>query len=141
MIKTEPKLVNELEAIVNKGLEDSLIPYAKGNSIRIKNVVIRFNQYKGYLIYNTQTNSQIARTQFKSTALAIAKNYAEGKNVITRVLLIEQELLKHYNDAIFYKSAMRKSKNSDFIAIREIRLDIAIAKSKELRKKIDAFIF
>jgi hypothetical protein len=116
-------IVKELETIVNKGLEDGLIPYQKGNSIRIKNMVIRYNERKGYLIYNTSNNSQVARTYFKSSALAIAKSLAEGKP-----LSIVSEVI-------------RKSKNQDAVEVREIRLDIAIHKSRAIRDKIDKYIF
>ena len=61
------KIAADLEEIVNKGLDDFPIPFVKGNSIRIKHIVIRKSP-KGYLIYNTKDNSQIARAFFKSTA-------------------------------------------------------------------------
>ena len=35
------KLLNDLEEIVNRGLEDSAIPVSRGNSIRIKHIVVR----------------------------------------------------------------------------------------------------
>src|SRR5210317_913901 len=78
------KLLNELEEIVNKGLEEVSLPYQKGNSIRIKHIVIRKSP-KGYLIYNTKDNIQVARTQFKSTAIAIAKNLAQGSDIISKI--------------------------------------------------------
>lgn len=74
------KLLNDLEEIVNRGLEDSAIPMAKGNSIRIKHVVIRKSP-KGYLIYDSKENRQVTRTYFKTTAVAIAKNLAQGKDI------------------------------------------------------------
>lgn len=135
-------LVKELEAIVDKGLEDSLLPYKKGNSIRIRNIVIRHNDRKGYLIYNIETNSQVARTHFKSSAIAIAKNLAAGNDrCVDKVLLLEGHLLKHYNDAIFYKNTMKKTNDEQVKEIRQNRLDIAIESSKSIRKKIDQFIF
>ena len=136
-------LVKELEVIVNKGLEDSLMPYQKGNSIRIKNMVIRYNERKGYLIYDTSTNTQVAKTQFKSSALAIAKSLASGKNkrVVEDIMQLEHDLAKYYNDAIFYKNAIQKSKNADAREVREIRLEIAIQHSRSLRDKIDKYIF
>ena len=77
-------LLSDLEEIVDKGLEDSAIPYAKGNSIRIKQYVIRKSKV-GYLIYDSSTNKQIHRTQFKSVAIAIAKNLAERRNRIDKI--------------------------------------------------------
>jgi len=50
---TTEKLIHDLEEIVNRGLEDSAIPVARGNSIRIKHIVVR-KIPKGYLIYDAK---------------------------------------------------------------------------------------
>ena len=90
------KLIKDLEEIVNKGLDSVAIPYQKGNSIRIKHIAIRKSP-KGYLVYDTQDNVQVARTYFKTTAVAIAKNLALGKNIIQQALELDYQMLKHYN--------------------------------------------
>ena len=54
-------VATQLEEIVNKGLEELPIPYAKGNSIRIKHIIVRKSP-KGYLIYNTKDNNQVANS-------------------------------------------------------------------------------
>ena len=64
-------LLIDLEEIVNEGLKDSSIPYAKGNSIRIKQYIVRKSKV-GYLVYDSSANKQIHKTQFKSVAIAIA---------------------------------------------------------------------
>ena len=88
-------IINDLEEIVNKGLEDSAIPYKKGNSIRIKHIVVRKSP-KGYLIYDAKENRQVVRTFFKSSAIAIAKNLAQGKNIIDKLKVYDDLMLKHY---------------------------------------------
>ena len=133
-------LLSDLEEIVDKGLEDSAIPYAKGNSIRIKQYVIRKSKV-GYLIYDSSTNKQIHRTQFKSVAIAIAKNLAERRNRIDQILDIENNLAKHYNDAVFYKNTIRKTKCEQTKLTRETRLQISLVEAQKIRDKLDKFIF
>lgn len=133
-------LLSDLEEIVDKGLEDSSIPYAKGNSIRIKQYVIRKSKV-GYLIYDSSTNKQIHRTQFKSVAIAIAKNLAERRNRIDSILDIENNLAKHYNDAIFYKNTIKKTKCQATRLTRETRLQISLVEAQKMRDKLDTFIF
>ena len=58
---TTEKLLHDLEEIVNRGLEDSAIPHARGNSIRIKHVIIRKSP-KGYLIYDAKENKPVSYT-------------------------------------------------------------------------------
>ena len=134
-------LARDFENIVNKGLETSLLPMVRGNSIRIKNYIVRYNVKKGYLIYDTANNTQIARTQFKPSAVAIAKTLAAGKNVVSTILSYDTELSKHHNDALFYKNVLNNT-NDDFIKqVRKVRIDISLEKSRLIRKKIDKFIF
>lgn len=134
------QLLNDLEEIIDRGLEDSLMPVAKGNSIRIKHVIIRKSS-KGYLIYNAKENNQVARTQFKSSAVAIAKNLAAGRDIIQQALYYDTLLEKHFLDAVFYRNTISKTTDENVKEIREIRLDIAIRESQRIRKNLDKFIF
>jgi len=134
------KLLNDLEEIVNRGLEDSAIPYARGNSIRIKHIVIRKSP-KGYLIYDAKENRQVVRTYFKTTAVAIAKNLAQGNDITEKAMEFDDAMLKHYNDAMFYKHSIRKTTDPFRKEIREARLDIAIQESQRVRSLLDRFIF
>ncbi len=134
-------LLSDLEDIVNKGLEDSTIPHAKGNSIRIKQYIIRSSK-AGYLIYDSTTNKQIHRTQFKSVAVAIAKNLADRKkHRVDAILNIENNLAKHYNDAVFYKHAIRKTDCESKKLTRETRLQISLEEAQRIRNKLDEYIF
>jgi hypothetical protein len=134
------KLLNDLEEIVNRGLEDSAIPVARGNSIRIKHVIIRKSP-KGYLIYDAKENRQVVRTYFKTTAVAIAKNLAQGNDITEQAMEFDDAMLKHYNDAMFYKHSIRKTTDPFKREIREARLDIAILESQRLRSLLDRYIF
>ena len=49
------KLIEDLEEIVAIGLEDSAVPVVKGNSIRLKNYIIR-NSKGMYRIFDCKTN-------------------------------------------------------------------------------------
>ena len=137
---TTEKLLNDLEEIVNRGLEDSAIPHARGNSIRIKHVIIRKSP-KGYLIYDAKENKQVVRTYFKTTAVAIAKNLAQGIDITETAMEFDDTMLKHYNDAIFYKNSIRNTTDASKREIRETRLDVAIQESQRVRSLLDRYIF
>jgi hypothetical protein len=137
---TTEKLIHDLEEIVNRGLEDSAIPVARGNSIRIKHVVIRKSP-KGYLIYDAKENRQVVRTYFKTTAVAIAKNLAQGNDITEKAMEFDDAMLKHYNDALFYKHSIRNSTDAVKREIRQVRLDVAIQESQRVRSLLDRYIF
>jgi hypothetical protein len=137
---TTEKLLNDLEEIVNRGLEDSAIPEARGNSIRIKHIIIRKSP-KGYLIYDAKENRQIVRTYFKTTAIAIAKNLAQGLDITEKLIALDRTMLKHYNDAVFFKHSIKKCKDEFTKEIRETRLDISIEESRRVRILLDRYIF
>ena len=137
---TAENLLHDLEEIVNKGLEDSAIPHQRGNSIRIKHIVVRKSP-KGYLIYDAKENRQIVRTYFKTTAVAIAKNLAQGVDITETAMEFDDTMLKHYNDAIFYKNSIRNTTDASKREIRETRLDVAIQESRRVRSLLDRYIF
>ena len=137
---TTEQLLNDLEEIVNRGLEDSAMPHQRGNSIRIKHVIIRKSP-KGYLIYDAKENKQVVRVYFKSSAVAIAKNLAQDNDITDEVVVFDQMMLKHYNDAVFYKNAIKMSDDPFKIEIRETRLDVSIRESQRVRSLLDRFIF
>ena len=137
---TAENLLHDLEEIVNKGLEDSAMPYQRGNSIRIKHIVVRKSP-KGYLIYDAKENRQIVRTYFKTTAVAIAKNLAQGVDITATAMEFDDTMLKHYNDAIFYKNSIRNTTDASKREIRETRLDVAIQESRRVRSLLDRYIF
>jgi len=137
---TTENLLHDLEEIVNKGLEDSAIPHARGNSIRIKHIVVRKSP-KGYLIYDAKENCQITRTVFKTTAIAIAKNLAQGRDFTQKLIEYDRIMSKHYNDAVFYKNSIKRCEDSVIREIRETRLDISIEESRRVRSQLDRFIF
>ena len=137
---TAENLLHDLEEIVNKGLEDSAMPYQRGNSIRIKHIVVRKSP-KGYLIYDAKENRQIVRTYFKTTAVAIAKNLAQGVDITETAMEFDDTMLKHYNDAIFYRNSIRNTSDASKREIRETRLDVAIQESQRVRSLLDRYIF
>ena len=137
---TTENLLNDLEEIVNRGLEDSAIPHQRGNSIRIKHVIIRKSP-KGYLIYDAKENKQVVRTYFKTTAVAIAKNLAQGIDITETAMEFDDTMLKHYNDAIFYRNSIRNTSDVNKREIREVRLDVAIQESQRVRSLLDRYIF
>ena len=134
------QLINDLEEIIEQGLEDGGLPVAKGNSIRINHIIIRKSP-NGYLIYNAKENTQVARTMFKSTAIAIAKNLAAGRNITVQVLAYDTLLQKHFVDAMFYRNTIKITKDSATREIRETRLNMSVLETRRIRENLDKFIF
>ena len=134
------QLLKQLEDIVNRGVADSYFPVVSKNSVRIKNMMIRKSK-KGYLVIDAKEGEQVAFTEFKSTALAIAKSKAKGINNTDRLLQLEHQMAKHYYDAMFYENTINKTTDELVRSTRETRLDIALAETQRARQQIDYFIF
>src|SRR6056300_455708 len=119
------KILKDLEEIIEQGLSDIDLPYVAGKSIRIKNCVIRKTKHNDYIVLDVKENKSIAKTNFKYTAIALAKRYLKNYN-LDPILDLDKELLKHYNDAVFYKNAIKLSQDSYYAATRQNRLDISL---------------
>lgn len=133
-------IINDLREIIEDNLDPSMFPYQKGNSIRIGKIVIRKNK-QGYLLYDITTGDRIAKTFCKTAAVAIAKTLTKGKDVKTEVLYLDKVIEKHYNDCIFYKNTLVKSKDFTKKDIIMIRYDIAKQSTETARERLDKYIF
>jgi len=130
-----PKVLKDLQAIIEDNLDPTLFPYKKGNSIRIGSIVIR-ESTKGHLVYCVNANKQIARTFSKTAAVAIARG-----GDLQDVLELDREIMKHFNDCLFYKNTMKTSKNETSRFVAENRYEISSDKTHDLKQKLDHYIF
>jgi len=134
------QILEELEDIVNRGIAESYFPVISKNSVRIKNMMVRKSK-KGYLVIDAKEGEQVAFTEFKSTALAIAKSKAKGINNTKQLMNLEHQMAKHYYDAMFYENTINKTNDELVRSTRETRLDIAQVEAEKVRQQIDYFIF
>lgn len=135
-----PKLASELEDLINKSLDMSFFPYVRGKSVRIKHVVVRETRF-GFLVFDTKENREIAKTFCKTSALAIAKNVALDRNKIKEIKTLDSIIQKHYNDAVFFKHTIKVTKDRERKFVAEVRYDIAAAKTRAAKEKLDRFIY
>lgn len=133
-------LSKKLEELINDNIDKELIPYVKGNSIRIKNIVVRKSK-AGWLIYDTETNKQLERLFCKSSALAYANVVAKGSKTIRPILELDKLIQKHYNDCVFYLYTLRKTKDSTKAEVARIRYDISYTTTRQATKDLERFIF
>ena len=50
-MKSNDELVKEVDEVISQGLAQYPLPYQKGNSIRLKNIIIR-NHKNGYRLFD-----------------------------------------------------------------------------------------
>ena len=97
-------LEQELNNIMEHGLQDIYFPYAKGKSVRIKNIVIRETK-TGFLVFDVKKSKRIAETISKRGAIAYATAIAKNRqHSLETILDLDQKLGKHYMDSIFAKN-------------------------------------
>ena len=138
----DKELAKELEEIVVYGLSQVPIPYEKGNSIRVKNIVIRKHK-NGYRIFDISTNKHVVTTFTKTAALAIAKIVGESgnSNDIRDIIALDNKVCKNYMDALFAKRAIETSKDITRIEASEVKFDIATDKAWSSLAQIESYIF
>tara|TARA_B100002019_G_scaffold274864_1_gene272218 strand:+ start:922 stop:1326 length:405 start_codon:yes stop_codon:yes gene_type:complete len=130
-----PKVLKDLQEIIEANIDPTLFPYRKGNSIRIGSIVVRESK-SGHLVYCAKANKQIARTFSKTAAVAIAKG-----GDVNNILDLDREIMKHFNDCLFYKNTMKNSKSDVSRFVAENRYEISSDKTRQLKKKLDGYIF
>lgn len=132
-------ILKDLKDIIEENLDPSMFPYQKGNSIRIGKMVVRENRH-GYLVYDIETNSQVAKTFCKTAAVAVARTFAKKQN-ISKVLDLDKIIEKHYNDCVFYKHTIKNTKDSFKRETTWVRYNIARDLTTHAKRELDRFIF
>lgn len=133
-------IVRILEEIIDNNIDEVDFPQVKGNSIRIKNMVIRKSR-NGYLIYDTKDNRQVAKTFCKASAVAVAKSLAKGIDQTDKVLRYDSIIEKNYNDSLFYKNTLRRTKDDFKRSVIEIRFLDAKDRTESAKRFLDSIIF
>lgn len=135
----EKNFAKKLENLIDQNIEKIAFPVRNGRDILIKNYLIRSTAH-GHVVIDINKKQQIAFTNFKKSAVAIAKTLSEGKNKTTQVLKLDNIILKNYNDAIFYKNTI---KNSDDCIKKEIvraRLEVALEQTAQASQNLEHFV-
>lgn len=130
-----PKVLEDLQEIIEANLDPTMFPYRKGNSIRIGSTVIRESK-NGHLVYDVKENKQLARTFSKTAAVAIAKG-----GDLREILGLDHKIQKHFNDCLFYKHTMNKTKSETTQFVAETRYEISSYATRELKQQLDRYIF
>ena len=133
------QILKDLQEIIEDNLDPSMFPYQKGNSIRIGKFVIRQSR-AGYLVYDIESNRQIAKTFCKTAAVALAKSLHKGKDT-SRVLDLDKIIEKHYNDCVFYRHTIKRTKDDFKKEITTVRYEIAKSITSDAKQRLDSYIF
>ena len=132
-------LSKKLETLIDSNIDKASLPYVKGNSIRIKHIVIRKNKI-GWLLYDTDTNTQIAQFFCRSSALAYANVVLKKRASLKQVFELDKTIEKHYNDCMFYLHTMKVTKDETRREAVKTRYDISYATTRKATKDLERII-
>jgi len=140
-MKSSDELANEVEEVIQQGLAQFPLPYQKGNSIRVKNIVIRKHR-NGYRVFDCQTNRHITTVFSKTAALAVAKLTVQKRHLDVRdVISIDNKFNKYYMDALYAKRTMLNTNDELRRENAEIQYDIACDKVYIAIDTLESYIF
>jgi hypothetical protein len=131
-------LANKLEELINQNIYKTNVPYVKGNSVRIKNYVVRKSNV-GWLVYNTESNKQEARFFCRASALAYISLLIKGATT-RHVFDIDNNIQKHYNDCVFYLHTLKTSKDDIKKDVVKSRYDISYFNTKTATRHLERII-
>lgn len=133
-------LHKELELLFSESRHLELIPYVKGNSIRIGTVVVRRKKDK-FVVFDCKTNKLLGTLISKMAAIALAKSHIEGNNQIEYITKIDDEIGKHHRDSLFFRNVILKSNDELQKSVCEMRYEMSMNKISEFMAKLDSLIF
>lgn len=117
------------------------IPYENKGKIHIKRTLVQPSK-QGYVVFDTTEKKKKAETFSKAGAIAAAK--ANNDNDLERlkeIITLDRTLQKYYNDALFYRHTIRRTKDEFKKDYTIVRFEIACDKVNSLRTAIEKFVY
>lgn len=137
---TQKKLSEKLAELIDKSVKNFCIPIQKGNSIRIKHIVIRKNKHN-YLLIDMRYNKQIATFFSKTGAVACAVNIASGKNNVSYIVNLDRKLQEKYADCINHKHIIENAVEEQYKQTASIRYQIAWEDLNNIKQTLLDIVF
>lgn len=137
--KRKRNFVKEVENLVSKGLETAHLPITSKGVVHIDNLAVyKKNDY--FYVQDLLNKKIIAKTNYRSSALCIAKQWVQGSNVVNNVKKLDDQIAKLNTDLMFYSNAEKKASNEVSRFTAAVRYDDAKTIVSKLRKDLDKFI-
>ena len=118
-----------------------MVTMKKGNRVTIGNVMVRSTNRGTYEIIDATKKKVIATTNFRSCALAIAKQWSKGRDVINKIMKIDNQLLKHNNDIVFYKHTLTYGTQIEAKQSASVRYEISLGRIEHLMEIVKRYIY
>tara|TARA_R110000803_G_scaffold40700_1_gene87604 strand:+ start:1900 stop:2325 length:426 start_codon:yes stop_codon:yes gene_type:complete len=135
------KLSKKLKLFIDQQAEQMCLPIQHGNSLRIKNFVVRENSM-GFLLYDIKNHKQVTTTFTKTAALAMARQMSQNKQDSLQYIGSTDDRIHHkYNECVFYKHTIARTDDDIKRESAKIRYDIAWEDLLKLRDTLDYYIF
>ena len=137
-----PKLLKDFELIFENGTNNVLLPYQKGNTIRIGDYAVIFAKVQNtFKIQNVIEHKIVAETFSKTSAIALAVVLANNKGKETQIIELDKAIQKHCMDSLFYRNTIKVSKDDIRRTSACIRLDIAQTKTRDYKSQVERILY
>ena len=94
------------------------------------------------MVFDTVQKKKMAETFSKAGAIAAAKaNNSKDTQGLQKIITLDKTLQKYYNDALFYRHTIRKTKDEFKKDYTIIRFEIACDMVNSLRNAIEKFVY
>lgn len=121
---TQKKLSEKLAELIDNSIQKYCVPIQKGNSVRIKHLVVRKNKHS-HLVIDLRYHKQVATFFSKTGAIACASSLADGINRTAECVKLDRELQEKYLECINFKNILENSKEEEYKQTATIRYQIA----------------
>ena len=137
---TQKKLSLKLAELIDKSIQKYCLPIQKGNSIRIKHIVIRKNKHN-YLVIDLRYNKQIATCFSKTSAVACAVTKSKSNSDIKHIIDMDRKLQEKYLECLNFKSVLQTSDNKAYIDTITTRYEIAWEDLNNIKQTLLDIVF
>ena len=133
------KIVDEIQALIDKPTDPTLFPIEKKGRILVGKYSVKQSK-TGYTVYN-ENKQLVAKLETKIAAVALAKMLNKNKTPQLEIQRLHRSIAKHTQDCVFYDHVFKTTDDQERRQDLDMKLWHARSKILDAEDKLETFIY
>ena len=133
------KIIDEIQALIDKPTDPTLFPIAKKGRILVGKYSVKQSK-TGYTVFN-ENKQPVAKLETKIAAVALAKMLNKNKTPQLEIQRLDRMIAKHTQDCVFYDQVFKTTDDRERRQDLDMKLWHARSKILDAEDKLASYIY
>ena len=133
------KIVDEIQALIDKPTDPTLFPIEKKGRIMVGKYSVKHTK-TGYTVYN-KNNQPVAKVETKIASIALAKMFNKNQTPRREIERLDKMITKHTQDCVFYDHVFKNTNDRERRQDLDLKLWHSRSKILDAEDKLAGYIY